>query len=36
MFSAEIPAGRPAEFVIGIQNTGDHDYVIDACDASLR
>jgi len=33
---SELPAGKAVEFVIGVSNSGDHDYIIDGADASFR
>lgn len=33
---SELPAGKAVEFVIGVINSGDHDYIIDGADASFR
>jgi len=32
----ELPAGRPVEFLLGVVNSGDNDFIIDNTDASFR
>jgi len=32
----ELPAGRPVEFLLGVTNSGDNDFIIDNTDASFR
>jgi len=33
---SELPAGKAVEFVVGVANSGDHDFIIDGVDASFR
>merc|ERR1711970_502979 len=33
---SELPAGKVVEFLVGIINSGDRDYIIDGADASFR
>merc|ERR1719334_575578 len=32
----ELPVGRPVEFLIGVINSGDRDFILDHADASFR
>jgi translocon-associated protein subunit alpha len=32
----ELPAGKPVEFLVGVTNNGDREFVIDAAEASFR
>jgi len=32
----ELPVGKPVEFLIGVMNTGDRDFILDRAEASFR
>lgn len=32
----ELPAGKAVEFLLGVVNSGDRDFVLDAAEASFR
>ena len=32
----ELPAGKAVEFLIGISNNGDREFIVDAADVALK
>ncbi|XP_066584139.1 translocon-associated protein subunit alpha [Prorops nasuta] len=36
LFSVELPAGNPVEFLVGFTNKGENDFILESLDASFR